>query len=108
MTDTLILTGWGWKEYAVAAAVVPRAHHGDADVLGVSKRRLPELLEELDVHYKKIAHGTTPASGLFPEDLEDDAIHSHVRRIYEKSRQHLMKAVVALMVTRNTVRKYLK
>ena len=47
MTDTLILTGWGWKEYAVAAAVALKAHHGDADVRGVSKRRLPELLEDL-------------------------------------------------------------
>ena len=54
MTDTLILTGWGWKEYAVAAAVALKAHHGDADVLGVSKRRLPELLEGLDVRYKKV------------------------------------------------------
>ena len=54
MTDTLILTGWGWKEYAVAAAVALKAHHGDADVLGVSKRRLPELLEEFGARYKKI------------------------------------------------------
>ena len=54
MTDTLIITGWGWKEYAVAAALALKAHHGDADVLGVSKRRLPELLEGLDVRYKKV------------------------------------------------------
>ena len=54
MTDTLILTGWGWKEYAVAAAVALKAYHGDADVLGVSKRRLPELLEERGARYKKV------------------------------------------------------
>ena len=108
MTDTLTLTGWGWKEYAVAAAVVLKAHHGDADVVGVSKRRrFSELLEEFDVHYKKISHGTTPVSGLLPEDLEE-AMHFHVHRIYEKCGQNLTKAAAVLKVTRNTVRKYLK
>ena len=43
--DTLILTGWGWKEYAVAAAVALKALGGKADVMGMSKRRLPEFLE---------------------------------------------------------------
>ena len=42
----LVLTGWGWKEYAVAAAVALRALDGRADVMGMSKRRLPEFLEE--------------------------------------------------------------
>ena len=43
--DTLMLTGWGWKEYAVAAAVGLKALGGKADVMGISKRRLPEFLE---------------------------------------------------------------
>jgi hypothetical protein len=43
--DNLILTGWGWKEYAVSAAVALRALNGQADVMGMSKRRLPEFLE---------------------------------------------------------------
>ena len=43
--DTLILTGWGWKEYAVAAAVALKALGCKADVMGMSKRRLPEFLE---------------------------------------------------------------
>ena len=43
--DTLILTGWGWKEYAVAAAVALKALGSNADVMGMSKRRLPEFLE---------------------------------------------------------------
>ena len=34
--DTLILTGWGWKEYAVAAAVALKALDGKADVMGMS------------------------------------------------------------------------
>ena len=38
---TLVLTGWGWKEYAVAAAAVLDALGGEADVRGMSKRRLP-------------------------------------------------------------------
>ena len=29
--DNLILTGWGWKEYAVSAAVTLRALNGQAD-----------------------------------------------------------------------------
>ena len=45
-SNGLILTGWGWKEYAVAAAVALRALDGRADVMGMSKRRLPEFLEE--------------------------------------------------------------
>ena len=43
--DSLIITGWGWKEYAVAAAVALKALGGKADVMGMSKRRLPEFLE---------------------------------------------------------------
>ena len=43
--DNLILTGWGWKEYAVSAAVTLRALNGQADVMGMSKRRLSEFLE---------------------------------------------------------------
>ena len=45
MQNTLILTGWGWKEYAVAAAVVLKSFGGKADVMGMSKRRLPEFIE---------------------------------------------------------------
>ena len=54
MQNTLILTGWGWKEYSVAAAAALRALKGMADVRGVSKRRLPEMLEELPSNYKKV------------------------------------------------------
>ena len=45
-TRTLILTGWGWKDYACAAALTLR-HHKQADVLGMSTRRLPEFLSEV-------------------------------------------------------------
>ena len=43
----LILTGWGHVEYVVSAAVALKALNGDADVMGVSRRRLPELMEEI-------------------------------------------------------------
>ena len=43
--DNLILTGYGWTEYAVAAAIALKGLDGLAEVAGVSKRRLPELLE---------------------------------------------------------------
>ena len=52
--DTLILTGWGWKEYAVAAAAALRALDGRADVLGMSKRRLPEFIESEGANWKRI------------------------------------------------------
>lgn len=38
--NTLIITGWGWKEYAVAAAIALRSVKGQAEVMGMSKRRL--------------------------------------------------------------------
>ena len=41
----LILTGWGWRDYACAAALALR-HHPGAAVLGISTRRLPEFLRE--------------------------------------------------------------
>lgn len=50
----LILTGWGWKEYPVAAAVALKALGGAADVLGMSRRRLPEFLEDYDGKAKRI------------------------------------------------------
>ena len=46
-SDNLILTGWGYVEYVAAAAAALKALGGDADVRGVSRRRLPELMEEL-------------------------------------------------------------
>ena len=44
MEKNLILTGWGRSEYAAAAAVALRAV-GEADVIGVSMRRLADVLE---------------------------------------------------------------
>ena len=52
--NTLILTGWGWKEYAVAAAAALRAQGGNAEVLGMSKRRLPEFLEAEGANWRRI------------------------------------------------------
>ncbi len=43
---TLILTGWGWKDYACAAAVALRKYP-DAMIQGISTRRLPEYLCEV-------------------------------------------------------------
>ena len=48
MEKNLILTGWGIPEYVAAAAVAFKALSGHADVMGVSRRRLPELLDEID------------------------------------------------------------
>ena len=50
----LVLTGWGWKEYAVAAAAALEALGGDADVMGMSKRRLPEFMEAEAGSWKRI------------------------------------------------------
>ena len=52
MKETLIITGWGWNDYACAAAAALR-HFKQADVRGMSTRRLPEYLAEA-ASYKKI------------------------------------------------------
>ena len=44
MEKSLILTGWGRSEYAAAAAVALQVV-GEADVIGVSMRRLAAVLE---------------------------------------------------------------
>ena len=44
--DNVILTGWGYAEYLASAAAALKALKGQADVFGVSRRRLPELLAE--------------------------------------------------------------
>ena len=54
MKEALIITGWGWKEYAVAAAAALRALKGEAEVVGMSKRRLPEFLEAEGEKWKRI------------------------------------------------------
>ena len=41
MKNDLIITGWGWMEYAVAAAVALKALGGNAEVRGISKKHLP-------------------------------------------------------------------
>lgn len=51
---SLILTGWGWKEYAVAAAVLLRSLKGEVDILGMSKRYLPEFLLSDGAKWKHI------------------------------------------------------
>ncbi|MDO5319177.1 MAG: hypothetical protein Q4G65_11155 [bacterium] len=47
MEKVLILTGWGYSEYVAAAAMALKALNGRAEVRGVSRRRLPELLTEI-------------------------------------------------------------
>jgi DNA-binding NtrC family response regulator len=51
---TLVLTGWGWKEYAVAAAVALKVLGRDAEVMGMSKRRLPEFIEQEGAKWRQI------------------------------------------------------
>ena len=54
MKKTLVLTGWGWKEYAAAAAAALEALGGDAEAMGMSKRRLPEFMEGEAAEWKYI------------------------------------------------------
>ena len=53
MKETLIITGWGHFDYGCAAAAALRRWK-DADVCGMSTRRLPEFLSEVS-GYKTIA-----------------------------------------------------
>ena len=51
--ENLILTGWGWKDYACAASLALR-HWKKADIFGISTRRLPEFLFYDAGSYKNI------------------------------------------------------
>lgn len=51
--DNLIVAGWGWKDYAIAAAIALR-HYNKAHIIGMSTRKLPEFLNEV-TDYKEIA-----------------------------------------------------
>lgn len=52
--NALILTGWGYHEYAAAAAAALRSFGGRADVSGISKRRLPEFLDTAGSKWDRI------------------------------------------------------
>ena len=94
---TLILTGWGLPEYAAAAAVALRAFP-DADLLGVSKRRLVETLQahgkgREDVYVlgvslrdnaadfakivKKLAENGTSVTWISSQELPEEAAEFH-------------------------------
>ncbi|MBR6372828.1 MAG: sigma-54-dependent Fis family transcriptional regulator [Victivallales bacterium] len=60
MADTLILTGWKYGDYAVAAALALR-HFKDADILGMSRRHLPEFLEEVSGYAEIVILGVSLA-----------------------------------------------
>ena len=47
--DTLILTGWGWKEYAVAAAVALKALGGIPDKVDLIDSAVIEPIQRLKV-----------------------------------------------------------
>ena len=65
----LILTGWGYSEYVAASAAALKALKGDAEIKGVSKRRLPELLEEISVQKR---NGTLSAVYILGVSLSGD------------------------------------
>ncbi len=52
--NTLILTGWGYHDYVAAAAATLKIFGNKADVGGVSRRRLPELLGEAGSKWDQI------------------------------------------------------
>ena len=52
--NILILTGWGYHDYTAAAAATLKIFGNKADVCGVSRRRLPEMLAEAGSKWDKI------------------------------------------------------
>jgi len=54
--ENLILTGWGWKDYACAAALALR-HWKVADIYGMSTRRLPDFLNEVEKYQNIVIIG---------------------------------------------------
>ena len=85
MADTLIVTGWGWKDYACAAAVALR-HFKDADVRGMSTRRLPEFLAEVSGYKDIVILGVSLAGNpeLLRSSLEKLA-KKHIRVLWISS-----------------------
>ncbi len=59
MNKTLILTGWKHPDYALAAALALRHFKGAADILGMSKRRLPEFLESAESYSEIVILGVS-------------------------------------------------
>ena len=66
MDKTLILTGWKHSDYVVAAALALK-HFVTADLLGMSKRRLPEFLENVTEYTEIVILGVSLAGD--PERL---------------------------------------
>lgn len=64
--NTLILTGWGYHDYTVAAAATLKIFGNKADVCGVSRRRLPEMLAEAGSKWDKIVILGVSLSGDVP------------------------------------------
>ena len=60
MGRTLILTGWKHGDYAIAGALALK-HFTDADILGMSKRRLPEFMEEVSGYSEIVILGVSLA-----------------------------------------------
>ena len=52
--NILILTGWGYHDYVAAAAATLKIFGNKADVCGVSRRRLPEMLRDAGSKWDKI------------------------------------------------------
>ena len=52
--NILILTGWGYHDYVAAAAATLKIFGSKADVCGVSRRRLPEMLRDAGSKWGKI------------------------------------------------------
>ena len=110
-TKTLVLTGWGWMEYPVAAAAALMGYDYPGNV-----RELLNLLERASVlgesdfaalvREHREMNGEMEGQGAPPDDLEG-AIRWHVRRIYERSGRNIMQTAKALQRSRNNVKKYL-
>ena len=58
MGRRLILTGWKYSDYALAAALALR-HFGNAEILGMSRLRLPEYLESVSGYSEIVILGVS-------------------------------------------------
>lgn len=71
MEKNLILTGWGYHEYVASAAVALKAMDGKADVMGISRRRLPEFLGQVGTKWSRIYLLGVSLSGDVPTLAKD-------------------------------------
>lgn len=76
------MTGWKYSDYALAAALALR-HFGNAEILGMSRRRLPEYLESVSGYSEIVILGVSLGGDADRLAAELEAAGWHVIVLWE-------------------------